>query len=59
MFDYKKYDYPLSYDNVDVITEKDKDGNEIHWNNLELIKDIFTFQCSVGCRWGDVHRMTV
>lgn len=59
MFDYKKYDYPLSYDNVDVITEKDKDGNEIHWNNLELIKDIFTFQCSVGCRWGDIHRMTV
>ena len=59
MFDYKKYDYPNLYPNVDVIKDIDKNGNPIYRNNLELIKDIFTFQCSVGCRWGDIHTMSV
>ena len=59
MFDYKEFDYPKIYDDVILIKDKDKNGNIIYWNNLELVKDIFTFQCSVGCRWGDIHKMTV
>jgi integrase len=59
MYDYKKYDYPNVYPNVDIIKDTDKNGNIIYRNNLELIKDIFTFQCSVGCRWGDIHTMSV
>ena len=59
MYDYKKYDYPNVYPNVDVVKDTDKNGNTIYRNNLELIKDIFTFQCSVGCRWGDIHTMSV
>ena len=51
MYDYKKYDYPNDYPNVELIKDIDKSGNTIYRNNLELIKDIFTFQCSVGCRW--------
>jgi integrase len=59
MYDYKKYDYPNDYPNVELIKDIDKSGNTIYRNNLELIKDIFTFQCSVGCRWGDIHTMSV
>jgi len=42
-----------------LIKDKDKNGNIIFRNNLEVVKDIFTFQCSVGCRWGDIHKMSV
>lgn len=59
MYDYKDFDFPKTYDDVVTINDKDKNGNQIQWNNLELVKDIFTFQCSVGCRWGDIHKMTV
>lgn len=59
MFDCRDYDYPNSYSGVDIVYDVDKKGNQICWNNFELIKDIFTFQCSVGCRWGDIHKMTV
>jgi integrase len=59
MYDYKKYDYPNDYPNVELIKDIDRNGNIIYRNNLELIKDIFTFQCSVGCRWGDIHNMSV
>lgn len=59
MYDYKEYDYPKTYTNCEVVKDIDKDGKTLYWNNLELIKDIFTFQCSVGCRWGDIHKMNV
>jgi integrase len=59
MYDYTEYDYPKTYTNCEVVKDIDKDGKTIYWNNLELIKDIFTFQCSVGCRWGDIHKMNV
>ena len=59
LFDYKKFDYPIVYDDVMVIRDINKNGEFIYWNNLELVKDIFTFQCSVGCRWGDIHKMKV
>jgi site-specific recombinase XerD len=59
MYECKDFDFPIVYDNVEVIEDYDKIGNVINRNNLELVKDIFTFQCSVGCRWGDIHNMTV
>lgn len=59
MFDFKDFDYPNVYDDVIQIVDYDKDGNKLFWNNLELVKDIFTFQCSVGCRWGDIPKMSV
>ena len=59
MYYHKDYDYPNVYPNVEIIKDYDKNGKPIYWNNLELIKDIFTFQCSVGCRWGDIHNMSV
>jgi integrase len=59
MYDYNEYDYPKTYTNCELVKDVDKDGKTIYWNNLELIKDIFTFQCSVGCRWGDIHKMNV
>lgn len=59
LFDYSKFDYPITYDNFVVIKDIDKKGNPIYRNNLELVKDIFTFQCAVGCRWGDIHSMKV
>jgi integrase len=59
MYEYKDFDYPIVYDNVEIIKDYDKNSNVIYRNNLELVKDIFTFQCSVGCRWGDIHNMTV
>ena len=59
MFDYDKFDYPNTYENCSLIEDRDKNGNIKYWNNLELVKDIFTFQCSVGCRWGDLHSMKV
>ena len=59
LFDYSKFDYPTTYDNFVVIKDIDKKGNPIYRNNLELVKDIFTFQCAVGCRWGDIHSMKV
>ena len=49
LFDYSKFDYPTTYDNFVVIKDIDKKGNPIYRNNLELVKDIFTFQCAVGC----------
>lgn len=59
MYEYKDFDYPIVYDNVEIIKDYDKNSNVLYRNNLELVKDIFTFQCSVGCRWGDIHNMTV
>lgn len=59
MYECKDFDYPIVYDNVEIIKDYDKNSNVIYRNNLELVKDIFTFQCSVGCRWGDIHNMTV
>ncbi len=59
MFDYKKFDYPLTYDNSVLIEDFDRNGKTIYRNNLELVKDMFTFQCAVGCRWGDLHSMKV
>jgi integrase len=59
MYDFKDYDYPNKYPNQDLIVDYDRRGGKMYWNNKELIKDIFTFQCSVGCRWGDIHKMTV
>jgi len=60
MYNFKDYDYPKTYLNVETIKDvDDRDGNPIVWNNKELIKDIFTFQCSTGARWGDIHKMNV
>ncbi len=59
MYNYKGYDYPNTYQNSVTVKDYDKKGNLILRNNKELIKDIFSFQCSVGCRWGDIHKMTV
>lgn len=59
MYTFKDYDYPNSYLNVIQIKDYDKNGNVIFRNNKELVKDIFTFQCSVGSRWGDIHEMKV
>jgi len=59
MYDYKDFDFPNTYNDVVLIKDKDKNGNIIFRNNLEVVKDIFTFQCSVGCRWGDIHKMSV
>lgn len=60
MFEYKDYDYPKKYPNVVVIEDVvNRNGELILWNNKELVKDIFTFQCSTGSRWGDIHSMNV
>jgi integrase len=59
MFDYDKFNYPKTYENCSLIEDRNKSGDVIYWNNLELVKDIFTFQCSIGCRWGDIHKMKV
>jgi len=59
MYDFKGLDFPNTYDDVVLVNDKGKNGDPIYWNNLELVKDIFTFQCSVGCRWGDIHKMSV
>lgn len=59
MWKYKKLDYPNNYNNVFLIEDKLKDGDVRYWNNLELVKDIFTFMCSIGCRWGDIKILKV
>jgi integrase len=59
MYNFKKYDYPNTYLNSVEIKDFDRDGNLILYNNKELIKDMFTFQCSVGSRWSDLEKMKV
>ncbi|MBT5162258.1 MAG: hypothetical protein HOL96_00245 [Lentimicrobiaceae bacterium] len=59
MYEFKGYDYPKTYPNVVEIKDYDSKGNVIFRNNMELVKDIFTFQCSTGSRWGDIHKMNV
>ncbi|WP_289063831.1 tyrosine-type recombinase/integrase [uncultured Zobellia sp.] len=59
LFDYKKYDYPNTFEGSTIIKDFDKNSKEILRTNKELISDIFCFQCSIGCRWGDIHKLKV
>jgi integrase len=59
LFNYKGFDYPNTFKGSTIIYDYDGDNNEIPRTNKELVSDIFSFQCSVGCRWGDIHKLKV
>lgn len=70
LFNFKKWDYeegkdfsnnPHIYIVEDVLegTKKEKYGLIRKLTNWELVKDIFLFQCSVGCRYGDIQHFRI
>jgi len=59
LYDYKKYDYPNTFEGSTIISYNVRHNKKVHITNKELISDIFTFQCSIGCRWGDIHKLKV
>jgi integrase len=59
LYNYKGFDYPNTFEGSSLIYDYDKEKNEIPRTNKELVSDIFSFQCSIGCRWGDIHKLKV
>ena len=70
LFNFNRWDYedgkdfsnnPHIYIVEDVLegTKKEKYGLIRKLTNWELVKDIFLFQCSVGCRYGDIQHFKI
>lgn len=61
LFNTNKYDYvegKVFRKEIVPVTDYNKFGTVIYYNNWELVIDLMLFMCISGCRWNDLHYLT-